>query len=147
MLENRQNGFSLIEVLIVLLIAGILLSFSVYSVNLLDKQHQNSTITQLKNNINSIQRKAQMLNFPMRIRHITEEKNQKIITEYFNANKRAWLLDSTMNIVALDNDSFSMSTPFIEVRPSGFITQGTFCIDDKCENVAELAQDQELAKE
>lgn len=138
MLQNRQNGFSLIEVLIVLLIAGILLSFSIYSVNLLDKQRQNSLITQLQNQISSVKHKAQMLNFLMRIRHIVEKDSQRIVVEYFNVEQRVWLLDKNIKSVQLTDEKIDINTPFIDIRANGFITQSTLCVNDECVEIGQL---------
>lgn len=146
MSKNKQNGFSLIEVLIVLLIAGILLSFSIYSVNLLDKQRQNSNITQLKNTVHSIQRKVQMLNFKMRMRAIVEKQKQKIIIEYFNIEKRAWLTDNTIKMISLKDENINTDVVFIEFHPNGFITDGIFCIDNECVNIAKLVQERAVVE-
>ncbi len=133
---NNQHGFSLLELLIVLFIAGILLSFSVFSVNLLNKHNQNSVITQLQNQVQSAQHRAKMFNFLMRIRLYEDEADedrQRIVTERFNFNfdidKQKWVTESE---IPLTDEVVTMTSPFIVINPNGFITDGEICINEQC---------------
>ncbi len=135
-LGNNQRGFTLIELLIVILIVGIVSSLSVYSVNLVSQQTQNSFVTKLQNQVQSARHKAQLYNFSMRIRLLEEGKDnetQQIIVEYFDVDKQIWRLDTKLDKITLSNQqTILMDQPLIEIGANGFITDGQICIDDEC---------------
>ena len=134
--ENKQYGFTLIELLIVILIVGILASFSVYSVNLVNRNNQHNLVTQLKNQIQATQHKAQMFNFSMRIRVIENENNstQQIVTERFDNVGQKWISD---NQISPSSEDRVVMYETIMIEPNGFITDNQVCINDECVDVAQ----------
>ena len=133
MLANKQNGFSLIELLVVLLIAGILLGAAAYSIRLLNQQQQTDLTIQLKNQIQATQHKSALFNWLMRIRLLTEKQQQRIVAERFDFDKYSWQIDGSIDAIQLADDALvNMERQFLLVMPNGFTTNSNVCIDDAC---------------
>lgn len=132
MLKNKQSGFSLIELLIVLLIAGILLAVSTYSLNLVSKQEENVSINLLRDKLSAAKHTAQIYNFEMRLISQSIEDKQTLIVQVLHPVKQVWQNSKQIPPLMLTDANVQFDPYPILIKPNGFITPGTICIDEHC---------------
>jgi len=112
-----SKGFTLVELLIVLLIIGVITTVATLSINAARPSQAQLLFNQLKNQATLSQQTAQLKNINLRI--VISENQSKV--ERLNPKTHAWTI-SKIPIVKWENIAISSDEPKILISPNGYTT-------------------------
>lgn len=135
-LGNKNNGFTLVELLVVLLIIGILSSVAVISINAARPSKSQQLFNKLKNQFQLSVDHAQLKNVSLQLFiQPLENKDDKeediyyqLKIQQFNSDSGKWNDHSGLmsKLPKWKNTQISNEQNIISILPNGFITPGIF---------------------
>jgi prepilin-type N-terminal cleavage/methylation domain-containing protein len=125
---TKNKGFTLVELLIVLLVIGIITAVAMLSINAARPSPAQLLLAQFKNQVQLAQHTAQLKNLDLRILITSDQSN----VERLNPKTQKW---EVSNIPALIWKEASVSTDqdTITISPNGYITPAFINLSHKGE--------------
>jgi prepilin-type N-terminal cleavage/methylation domain-containing protein len=125
---SLQKGFTLIEILVVVLIIGTLISLATISLNTLSQSPSQKAFNQLSKQISQSKKLAKIKNVIVALIINTKKKQSTVF--YFNSEEQKWLINKEIKVIKLDKTIVEIDVEKIEIKPNGFITQAIIKIID-----------------
>jgi prepilin-type N-terminal cleavage/methylation domain-containing protein len=122
------KGFTLIEILVVVLIIGTLVSLATISLNTLSQSPSQKIFNQLSKQISQSKTTAKIKNIIVALIINTKKKQSTIF--YFNSEQQKWLINKEIKPIKFDKTIVEVDVEKIEIKPNGFITQAIINIID-----------------
>lgn len=124
----KNNGFTLIEILVVVLIIGTLISLATLSLNTLSQPPSQKIYNQLSKQISQSKTIAKIKNVIIALK--IDSKKKQSIAYYFDSDKQKWLKTKEIKTVKFDKILVASDVEKIEIKPNSFITQAIITITD-----------------
>ena len=124
----NNNGFTLIEILVVVLIIGTLVSLASLSLNTLSQPPSQKIYNQLSKQIAQSKTIAKMKNVIIALK--IDPKKKQSTAFYFDSSNQKWLKSETIKAVKFDKILVASDVEKIEIKPNSFITQAIITITD-----------------
>lgn len=121
-----SKGFTLVELLVVLLIIGVMTSLVSLSLKAAQPSAAEKLLNQLKTQFIWAQQYAQLMNQPTRI----ELKGTQSTVQRWQTQRLDWVNLNDAPQITFDGLSIQSELRSIEIRPNGFITPVNWVIKD-----------------
>jgi prepilin-type N-terminal cleavage/methylation domain-containing protein len=119
-----SKGFTLVELLIVLLIVGVITSVAMLSINAARPSQAQLLFNQLKNQVVMSQKTAQLKNVQLRLIFVDNQSN----VEKLNPQSQQW---ESSNIASVEWKNITISSDELEISilPNGYITPSVISLE------------------
>ena len=127
----KQQGFTLIELVIVIAIISTIVGISILSINLARPSAGMIFSEKLKNNIDLSERFSKNYNKATKI--FIDEKKKKIIFYWLDSKTNKWHINKDINQINFNKFNIVADLQNINILPNGFINKNIITInqDDK----------------
>lgn len=126
--SKTNKGFTLIEILVVLVIIASTISIAIFSINLARPSPAQIFYQQLQNQISASKKFSQNYNIPMRISINADE--EKFVVYQLNVENNKWNINNNIKAVEFNKIDVVYDLENINILPNGFINNVIITITD-----------------